>query len=171
MSDLGIVPFYDIIVDNPFETSEDKKDGLDLLLKLKRPFHMHMFSLVYFPNTTLTRRALDANLITEDQVEGKATTCFDQFYVSLSHPRPAEDRFWLSLYSLTSKSFVPKRLILSLSRTNVLRRHPGPLVAFANACNYLKLMGIAAKWIVEGKPVLRSLVGKRKSAKRGSRIV
>jgi anaerobic magnesium-protoporphyrin IX monomethyl ester cyclase len=171
MRQLKIAPFYDLIVDNPFETSEDKKAGLDLLLKMERPFHMHMFSLVYFPSTALTRKALEANLISEDQVEGRATACFDQFYVSLDHPRPSEDRFWLSLYSLTSKRFVPKSLIRALSRLNLLKRHAGPLVAFANACNYLKLAGIAVKWMSEGKPVLSSLGKRRKSSKQGSRIV
>jgi radical SAM superfamily enzyme YgiQ (UPF0313 family) len=171
MSDLKITPFYDIIVDNPFETSEDKKNGLDLLLKIKRPYYMHMFSLTHFPNTALTKKALEAKLITEDQVEGRATACFDQFYVSLNYPRPAEDRFWLSLYSLTSKNFVPKGLIRTLSRSKALKKYPGPLVAFANACNYVKLGGIAIKWMSEGKPVLRSLVKKRKSSKQGSRIV
>jgi anaerobic magnesium-protoporphyrin IX monomethyl ester cyclase len=171
MHDVKITPFYDIIVDNPFETSEDKKNGLDLLLKMKRPFYMHMFSLTHFPNTALTKRALEEKLITEDQVEGRATASFDQFYVSLSHPRPAEDRFWLSLYSLTSKSFVPKALIRGLSKLDALKKHPGLLVAFADACNYLKLGGIAIKWMSEGKPVLRSLGERRKSSKQGSRIV
>jgi anaerobic magnesium-protoporphyrin IX monomethyl ester cyclase len=171
MHDVGIVPFYDIIVDNPFETTQDKSQGLDLLLKIERPFHMHMFSLVYFPNTALTLKALAENLITESQVEGRATTCFDQFYVSLNRSRPAEDRFWLSLYSLTSKSFVPKGLIRLLSKAKILMRHPGPLVLFANTCNYLKLAMIALKWLIEGKPVFGSLKKRRKSAKQGSRIV
>jgi radical SAM superfamily enzyme YgiQ (UPF0313 family) len=168
---LKIVPFYDLIVDNPFETAEDKKQGLDFLLKMSRPFYMHMFSLIYFPNTVFTQKALAAGLITEKQVEGEATACFDQWYVSLNHPRPNADRFWLSLYSLTSKSFVPKALIRNLSRMEFLLTHPGLLVAFANLCNYLKLLSIGAKWILEGKPVLSSVRGKMKSKKQGSRIV
>jgi anaerobic magnesium-protoporphyrin IX monomethyl ester cyclase len=171
MHDVGIVPFYDIIVDNPFETSEDKKQGLNLLLEIERPFHMHMFSLVYFPNTALTMKALAEGRITESQVEGVATTCFDQFYVSLNRSRASEDRFWLSLYSLTSKSFVPKGLIRLLSRMKMFKHKPGLLVFFANACNYLKLAAIALKWLIEGKPVFGSLKKRKKSAKQGSRIV
>ncbi len=171
MTGVGISPFYDLIVDNPFETSEDKRRGLDLLLKMSRPFHMHMFSLVYFPKTALTRRALEAKLITEDQVEGRASASFDQFYVSLRHPRSPEDQFWISLYSLTSKWFVPKRLIRLLSRSGFLRVHPKPLIWFADLCNSIKLGGIAVKWLVEGKPVLRSLRSGKKSGKQGRRIV
>ena len=171
MRDLKIVPFYDIIVDNPFETPEDKKQGLDLLLKMSRPFYMHMFSLIYFPNTILTRKALEAKLITEDQVEGNVTKSFDQMYVSLKHPRPAQDRFWISLYSLTSKRFVPKKLIKFLSKIRHFQKHPGPLVSFASLCNNIKLGSIALKWLLEGKPVFASLRKRNKSKKQGSRIV
>ena len=171
MRELKIVPFYDIIIDNPFETLEDKKQGLDLLLKMSQPFYMHLFSLIYFPNTNLTKRALGAKLITEDQVEGHATKCFDQWYVSLKHPRPAQDRFWISLYSLTSKRFVPKKLIKFLSKIQFFQRHPGPLVSFASLCNTIKLGSIAIKWLLEGKPVFASLGKRSKSKKQGSRIV
>ena len=171
MSDLKIVPFYDIIVDNPFETPEDKKKGLDLFLKISRPFYMHMFSLTYFPHTVLTRKALEANLISEDQVEGHATKGFDQFYVSLMHPRPAVDRFWISLYSLTSKSFVPKILIKAFSKIQFLQKHPSVVVLFANLCNTIKLATIGIKWLLEGKPVFASLGKRSKSRKQGSRII
>jgi len=171
MRDLKITPFYDLIVDNPFETAEDKRQGLDLMLKISRPFYMHMFSLIYFPNTNLTKKALQAKLISVDQVEGQATKSFDQMYVSLKHPRPVEDRFWISLYSLTSKRFVPKRLVKWLSRIRFLQKHPGPLVSFASVCNTIKLAAIAVKWLWEGKPVFASLGKRGKSQKQGSRIV
>jgi len=171
MRDLKIVPFYDIIVDNPFETPEDKKNGLDLLLKIERPFYMHMFSLQYFPDTILTQKALKAGLIKEDQVEGTATRSFDQMYVSLNHQRPAKDRFWISLYSLTSKSFVPKSLIRLLSKVEFIQRHPGLVITFAGLCNNIKLGSIAFKWLLEGKPVFTSLGKRSKSKKRGSRII
>jgi len=163
--DLNIVPFYDIIVDNPFETEEDKKLSLDLILKLPRPFHLHVFSLIYFPNTILTKKALASKVISEDQVEGRAERTFNQMFVSLDYPRPNSDRFWISLYSLTSKSFVPKRLIRWLSRIGFLKEHPRPVVLFAILSNYIKLGIIAVKWLLEGKPVFSTL---RQTAKRKS---
>jgi len=171
MRGLGIVPFYDLIVDNPFETPEDKRQGLDLLLRMSRPFYMHMFSLMYFPGTVLTRRALGEKIITADDVEDRAAKSFGQMYVSLRYPRPRLERYWISLYSLTSKRFVPKPLIRLLSRAGFFRRHPKPLVAFAGLCNSVKLGLIAAKWLWEGKPVFSSLGKRGRSQKRGSRIV
>ena len=171
LREVGIVPFYDIIVDNPFETHEDKKQGLDLLLKMPRPFYMHMFSLIYFPNTVLTQKALQSGLISENDVEGKVSKSFDQMYVSLKHPRPDVDRFWISLYSLTSKRFVPKGLIKLLSRIGFLQNNPAPLVSFAGMCNTIKLGAIAFKWLLEGKPVFSSIGKRGKSRKKGSRVI
>ena len=124
-----------------------------------------------FRGRILTQKALEAKLITENMVEGHVSKSFDQMYVSLKHPRPAVDRFWISLYSLTTKSFVPKILIKFLSRIQLLQRYPGPLVFFASLCNTIKLSLIAAKWFLEGKPVFSTLRTRRKSKKQGSRIV
>jgi radical SAM superfamily enzyme YgiQ (UPF0313 family) len=162
---IGIVPFYDFIVDNPYETNEDKREGLEFLLKFPRPFHLHIFSLIFFPNTVITKRALSDRLISEEQVEGYAEQTFDQMFVTLKYPRSKMDRFWISLYSLTSKSFIPKVLIRWLSHRKVLENHPKCLVSFANITNTVKLGLIAMKWFLEGKPVFSTI---RQTAKRGS---
>lgn len=165
LKQMGIVPFYDFIVDNPFESEKDKKDGLEFLLKFPRPFHLHVFSLIYFPNTVITKRALSAGLITEKQVEGNAEQTFDQMFVTLRYPRPRSDQFWISLYSLASKSFVPKDFIRRLSRSEYLKRNPKPLIFLADSANTAKLGLIALKWLLEGKPVFSTI---RQTAKRGT---
>lgn len=165
MKQMRIVPFYDFIVDNPFETEKDRRDGLEFLLRFPRPFHLHVFSLIYFPNTVITKRALSANLISEDQIEGNAEQTFDQMFVTIRYPRPKRDQFWISLYSLASKSFVPKALIRWSSHSNLLKKHPKPLVLLADFANTFKLGLIALRWLLEGKPVLSTL---RQTAKRGA---
>lgn len=165
LKQMGIVPFYDFIVDNPFETEEDRRKGLDFLLKFPRPFHLHVFSLIYFPNTVISKRALSAHLISEDQIEGNAEQTFEQMFVTLRYPRPKVDQFWISLYSLASKSFMPKALIRWLCRRRLLNKHPKLLVLFADFANTVKLSLIAVKWFLEGKPVFSTI---RQTAKRGS---
>jgi anaerobic magnesium-protoporphyrin IX monomethyl ester cyclase len=165
LKQMGIVPFYDFIVDNPFETERDKKDGLEFLLKFPRPFHLHVFSLIYFPNTVITKRALSAGLISENQIEGNAEQTFDQMFVTLRYQRPKSDKFWISLYSLAYKSFVPKDLIRRMSRSNYLKKNPIPLVLFADFANTAKLGLIALTWLLEGKPVFSTV---RQTAKRGT---
>jgi hypothetical protein len=114
---------------------------------------------------------MEAGWITADDVEGRATRSFDQMYVSLKHPRAGLERYWISLYSLTSKRFVPKRLIRLLAGIRFFRKHPGPLVAFADFCNTVKLGLIAITWLRQGKPVFSSLGSRGRSRKRGHRIV
>jgi radical SAM superfamily enzyme YgiQ (UPF0313 family) len=48
-----IPPFYDIIIDNPIETEEDKLQTLKLLRELKRPYLIYLFSLRVIPGTEL----------------------------------------------------------------------------------------------------------------------
>ncbi|MFP4081642.1 MAG: B12-binding domain-containing radical SAM protein [Candidatus Aminicenantes bacterium] len=164
LKEMGIVPFYDFIVDNPFESEEDKRQGLEFLLQFPRPFHLHVFSLIFFPNTIITKRALSAHLISEDQVESRAQQTFEQMFVTLRYPRPKDNQFWISLYSLASKSFISKSLIRWLSHRDFLRKHPKILVLFADFANTLKLSLIAVKWLWEGKPVFSTI---RQTARRG----
>jgi radical SAM superfamily enzyme YgiQ (UPF0313 family) len=157
MTSMGIVPFYDVIVDNPFETERDRKDGLELLLRLSRPFHLHLFSLKYFPHTATTRRALAAGMISADRVEGRGPETSHRMFVTLNDPRPASDRFWISMYSLVSKSFIPRCVIRWLSRRRFLSRNPAPLLLIASVANTLKLGIIALGWLFQGKPVFSTL--------------
>jgi radical SAM superfamily enzyme YgiQ (UPF0313 family) len=165
LKQMGIVPFYDFIVDNPFEADSDKRKGLEFLLTLRRPFHLHLFTLMYFPNTVITKRALSANLITEKQIEGNIDKKFNQMFVTLKYPRSKSDQFWVCLYSLASKSFIPKAFIMWLSRRHLLKIHPKPLILFADFANTFKLGLIAIMWLLEGKPVFSTI---SQTAKRGS---
>jgi radical SAM superfamily enzyme YgiQ (UPF0313 family) len=153
LKEVGIIPFYDYIVDNPFETEEDKRACLDFLLKLPRPYHLRMFPLTYFPNTSLTKEALELGIISEDQVESKRERTHDKWFVTLDYPWPDRERFWISLFSLTSKRFVPKGLIRRLSRSDFFKKKPKFLSSLATLANNIKLGLIAVKWVFDGKPL------------------
>src|SRR5690606_4553422 len=72
MKKYGVFTRYDIIVDNPWETQEDKRRTLDVLLQLPHPFILNMFSLNWFPKTVLTERALGEGVIDDSQVAGNS---------------------------------------------------------------------------------------------------
>lgn len=59
-------PIYDFILDNPWETIEDKYQTLQLLLKMPPPFYLQIFRLTFFPGTGLFEKARDEGLITDD---------------------------------------------------------------------------------------------------------
>ena len=40
--------YYDVIIDNPYETSEDFAETIRLLLKFPKPRHFKLFSLTFY---------------------------------------------------------------------------------------------------------------------------
>jgi radical SAM superfamily enzyme YgiQ (UPF0313 family) len=59
------MPNYDLILDNPWETQADILETISLLAKLSPPFSLNLFSLSFFPGTSLCSRAIEENIITE----------------------------------------------------------------------------------------------------------
>lgn len=60
---------YDVIVDNPWETEQDRIDTLNLVFSLPKPFGLYCFSLTFYPGTALYERALSEQLITAETTE------------------------------------------------------------------------------------------------------
>ncbi len=125
---------YEIITDNPYEKEEDKYKTLELLLKLPRPLRLNIFSLNFFPETEITKRALDDGLISEKDIEGISSRGMQQFM--LKEPRDAKDIFWNYIYFLASDYYCSSantsglrhlfshNFILSLNKLWPIRRYP-----------------------------------------------
>lgn len=58
------LPYYDFILDNPWETVEDEIETLDLMLQLPRPHTLAIASFRYFPGSVLYEEAKNRGLIT-----------------------------------------------------------------------------------------------------------
>ncbi len=63
----NIIPEYDFIIDNPYETTEDILENIRFILKIPRPYHLNIFSLVLFPGTKLYQRALEGGTISNTE--------------------------------------------------------------------------------------------------------
>jgi len=142
---------YDVILDNPLATIEDKKALMDCLFGLPRPFDLFVYSLTLFPGTALCKLFLENGLIKDEDVEGQANKSFYQFRLSFSYPRRKEELFVACIASLVSKSFVPKSLLAFLKRSNFLKKHPLLLKWFAEFCNSAKLLYILIKLFIKGE--------------------
>ena len=59
-------PIYDFILDNPWETVQDKYETLQLISKIPAPFFLQIFRLTFFPGTGLFEKARDEGLISDD---------------------------------------------------------------------------------------------------------
>jgi len=140
---------YDVILDNPLASFEDKQSLIGFLLTLPRPFNLFLYSLTIFPGTELCELLLKRGLIKSKDVEGEANKSFYQFRLSFSYPRSREEVFVVCIVSLTSKSFIPKSFITLLWKTHFLRIHPLPLKWFAQFCNLIKLVYILIKMLLQ----------------------
>jgi radical SAM superfamily enzyme YgiQ (UPF0313 family) len=58
----------DIIMDNPYETTDDQYETLKFFAKLPQDVRIQSFSMVFYPKTVLTERAIKDGLITRDEV-------------------------------------------------------------------------------------------------------
>jgi radical SAM superfamily enzyme YgiQ (UPF0313 family) len=122
----GIDISYDIIVNNPYETTRDKTITLDLLLRLPRPFKLTVYSLIYFPHTELTEKALRDGFITEADVEDHRKKTFSHWRMRLDLQEQKEDQFFCTLYRLAA-TVTPKWLVRAAGRSETLKRHPSLL--------------------------------------------
>ena len=69
ISKFDIAIRYDLILDNDFETKETLKECVALILRLPKPVIFNTFSLQHFPDYPMTKLAIDAGHITEDELE------------------------------------------------------------------------------------------------------
>jgi anaerobic magnesium-protoporphyrin IX monomethyl ester cyclase len=60
---------YDIIVDNPYETDEDILCTINMLLQIPYPYQVQLFSLTFFPETELHKKAMQDGLIRNESVD------------------------------------------------------------------------------------------------------
>jgi radical SAM superfamily enzyme YgiQ (UPF0313 family) len=54
----NIAAFYDIMLDNPFETEENQFETIQTLTETPKPFHPQLFSLVFYFGTEMYERTL-----------------------------------------------------------------------------------------------------------------
>ncbi len=127
---VGIV--MDVITDNPFDTEEDKRSGLEFFLSLRRPFTLNYLSMIMFPKVRFTERALEAGLITDADIEQNRMKVFEQWATKYDWAkRSPNELFWIALYTMTGKTFVPRWYLRFLANRPRLRERPGFVVWMA----------------------------------------
>ncbi len=68
---LDLAAFYDVILDNPFETDEDLMETVQTLMETPKPFYTQFFSLSLYPATELREIALSEGFLREDEYKTK----------------------------------------------------------------------------------------------------
>lgn len=109
----GILRNLDFIGDNPYETEDDRRQTVDLLTRLPRPFYFDYFSLTYFPGVDLTERALRDGYIRPDDVEDVAEKGYHLWGGALLPSRTPEELRWDIAYTFAVHG-VPRAVIFKL---------------------------------------------------------
>lgn len=105
-----MTPDYHIILDNPWETSQDIKDTLKLLLKMPGKFKLQISSLIFFPGTELNEKATAEGLLHDELNE----VCRKPFV----HPKSTYLNY---LIYLSGFSIVPRGILQWLARDTFVR--------------------------------------------------
>lgn len=142
---------YDIILDNPIENNDDKRETLNLLLEFKRPFILHIYSLTHFPKTELTELLLSKGMIKREDVEDKRTKTFTNWHLQFNKKTSTEDLFWGSLISLTPHRFMPKFVIRYMSNSYFLKKHPRPLISLAIIFRIIRIIELGTGMLMRGE--------------------
>jgi radical SAM superfamily enzyme YgiQ (UPF0313 family) len=63
LAESKVTPYYEMIVDNPYESEEDEMESITSMAKLPKPYTISLAHLTFFPGTLLTERALKEDKI------------------------------------------------------------------------------------------------------------
>ena len=129
-----------------------KIETAEFLLELPRPYSIYFYSLNYFPGTALTKQGLQDGTLSPGLVEGNNNKAWHQFRVSMDWPRSDEDKFYLAIYCLASKSFVPRSFIRKLlDEREYWKTNVEPVYYLAWSANYLRMFKVALKYFKRGE--------------------
>ena len=110
-SDQIQIPDYHMILDNPWESTEDVMKGLRLLWTLPPPYNLLPSSLVPYPGTEFYHKAIEDGFVDDE---------FNQIYRKEFH---SPDGSYLNfLFFLTLFNGLPKEFVQFLGRDQFVRK-------------------------------------------------
>jgi len=149
-------PYYEMIVDNPYETEEDEMEGINAMAKLKRPFIISLAHLTFFPGTLLTERALKEKKIDTESYLTRFMVKIDKTYFNkLLYMTPYIPRVLIKFLNKPKASRGFHHVFLNNLMSFIVKRTIEPVVFFFVLSRGLKYN---LKW------TFRTLSGNWKSA-------
>jgi len=104
---------YDLIIDNPYDTEQSLKDTVELLLQLPKPLSFNLYSLQYFPNYPLTKKAIADKYVAPERASVnsliEATTknwCFIPKLLPYTNKQILQNLIWLIVLNHSKDSIV-----------------------------------------------------------------
>ncbi len=107
LTEFRVVPYYEMITDNPYETEKDTMETINAMSRLKKPYTISLAHLTFFPGTPLTERAIKDDIIDPEAYLHRYMVDIDKTYFN-------------KLLSLTP--FIPRALIKYLNKPGASRK-------------------------------------------------
>lgn len=105
ISESKAAPFYEMIVDNPYETEKDEMETINSMARLKRPYIISLAHLTFFPGTPLTERAIKDNIADQDAYLYRYMVKIDTTYLNkLLGITPCIPRFLMKYLNIPKSS-------------------------------------------------------------------
>lgn len=148
IKEADIAAYYDVIMDNPFESNDERLATAEAILDIPRPFYLHFYSLTFYPGTPL-----------HDRVLQELPQLAEEYY------RKDYRKYEKTLVNdiLRFSGFMPKRLVKAIIRA--YRRNPsgrliGPVIRAAKCFSAAFCEPLAALRVVmlsEGNSIWKAL--------------
>jgi radical SAM superfamily enzyme YgiQ (UPF0313 family) len=137
ISQARALPYYEMIVDNPYETEHDMIETIHAMSGIRKPYTISLAHLTFFPGTPLTQKALEDNIVDPEAYMFRYMVNIDYTYLNkvlylapyVSRvivrylARPASERRLIhrlltdSLFFLVKRTFEPLVYIFLIARS------------------------------------------------------
>ncbi len=167
ISESGAAPFYEMIVDNPYETEETEMETVSAMSKLKRPFAISLAHLTFFPGTPLAARAVSDNIVDAEAYLYRYPVKIDMTYLNkLLYLAPYIPRFLVRYLNVPMASRKPVHTFLTNVIYFINKRTIEPAVYFfiiTKSLNYnvrLTLKTLFGNWRSAVSKIVSNYLGK-----------
>jgi len=148
--------FYEMIVDNPYETEEDEMETINSMSELKRPYIISLAHMTFFPGTPLTEKAIKDNVASPDAYLYRYMVKIDKTYFNkLLNITPYTPRFLVRYLNRPAASRNGIQTVMVSILHFMIKRTVEPLV-------FLYIMARSLNYNV--KLTVRTIFGNWKSA-------
>jgi anaerobic magnesium-protoporphyrin IX monomethyl ester cyclase len=156
LAESKVTPYYEMIVDNPYETEKDEMESIDSMAKLPRPYTISLAHLTFFPGTLLTDRALKESTVDPEAYLTRFMVNIDNTYFNkLLYMTPYISRFLIKKLNKPGNERSRVHIVLTNSLFFIVKRTLEPAVFFFVIARGLKYN---VKWTV------RTVLGNWRSA-------
>ena len=123
------VPDYHLILDNPWETTDDLRETLEMIWKLPKPYNLLISSLVFYPGTEVYEMAKKENLIKDE---------YDEIY--RKHFPVPKGSYLNFIFYLSTYNNLPRTVLRSLCNKK--------LVSFFHREQFCRFFAFLQKWSI-----------------------